>query len=209
MELCSPGNTYIKPCGLGQKYLIAWNFLCIENRPLGQELALFRSWRVSAESIEKDPVSPPLCSNINSSDQEPPLWHFSLTHIPESLSCNPLHSTRKKRGVSALLEHTRTTDLALLEPFHTLQVTPMVSDRPGTRKAYTTIPEHQSLPGICGWVTHARADVLVSFCWAAPGGEGHKSCLGTHRHQSNCSAGVEKPNLAPSHGLMSVPNMMV
>lgn len=97
----------------------------------------------------RDPVSPPLCSIINSCDQEPSLWPFSLADIPESLSCNPLHSTRKKRGVSALCKHTRTTDPALLDAFHTLsrahQLWLFSGDRAGTRKAYRAMPEHQAI----------------------------------------------------------------
>lgn len=129
-----------------------------------------------------DPVSPPLCSIINSSDQEPSLWPFSLADIPESFSCNPPHSTRR---VSALPKHTSTIDLALLEPFHTLSRAHQwwVFSGDIARKAYRAMvwaPVH--LPGICSWVTHARDDVLVPVCWAAPGGEGHKSCLGTHKH---------------------------
>lgn len=193
-----------------------WIPLCIENRPLGQELALFRSWHASAESIVRDSVSPPLCSITKSSEQEPSLWLFSLADIPESLSCIPLHSTRKKRGVSALLKHTRATDLTLLEPFHTLsrahQWWAFSGDRAETRKAYRALPERQSIfqEPASGWpmlevMSLCSAELLQEERDTNPtwGHTNISVTLALVQMQRWCS------KVQPCTALMSVPHMMV
>lgn len=117
-------------------------------------------------------------------------WEHGPRTVPASLlPYNPLHNTRNKRGASALLKHTKTAVL-LGAISCQLQGMPVVTTRQQQHKkvislqqCLTWAPVH--LPGTCRWVIHARNDIFLFFCWAAPRKEVSESCLGRCTHHCN------------------------